>query len=294
LSYRFYNAIRSLCNLLLSCSLVAKLLAMAFPAWAFVQNQLGLAVLILCGLRLVFILIDLARGAMRWQRSIFPSIILLALVSIFGGGQSTLLVKIAAAALEIGVLGSVIYIAATGEKAGNRSFEERLMERVQLFIPISLARYLVAETLILRAAFVGLFGRSGNVPQGFGYVENSIFRVLPLIILFCSPVDIVLVHIVLRIKSPVWTTILIGTDIYALAWAYGSLVTMRLRPHEIVGKYLHVHKGIYECASIALASIRSITVLPRSRIEKKEGDADLSLRGTSKCPSSKHLGQQWA
>ncbi|MDE1938227.1 MAG: hypothetical protein KGI68_04330 [Alphaproteobacteria bacterium] len=282
MSDRLYRNVRSLCNILLSVFVAARLLAAVLPVWSSQNDRLGIAVLLLCGLRLVFILIDLARGTQQWQRAILPSLILLALVAMFGGPQSRLLVKIAAATVEAGILLFVIYVAASRRKDDGRRLEERLIERLQLFVPLPFARFLVAELLIVRAAIGGLFRRGRGAPRGFSYVENSIFPVLPLIILFCSPVDLVLVHLVLRLKGLLWTAVLSGTDLYAVIWAYGTLLTMRARPHEITGEHLHVYKGLFGHAAIALDSIQSTAVLPRSKSPKREGHADLSLRGTSK------------
>ena len=105
MGYDFYRTVRISCNLLLSFTLVARLLLAAIPAWNSQQNYLGSAVLVLCGVRLIVLVIDVVRGVLQWQRSIFPSIILLGLVSIFGGQHSTLLVKISVATLELGILG---------------------------------------------------------------------------------------------------------------------------------------------------------------------------------------------
>lgn len=276
-----YRSARALCSILLSLLVAAKLLQGVLPAWLAHERELGSGILLLCGIRLAFVLTDVARGAIGWRRAILPCVVLVAVVSIFSGATSPLFAKLAAGLAELGVLAIAAYVAAPGAKESAVPFEERLFERVQLFLPPSFASILVAEVTILRAAIGGLFRRAA-VPLGFGYAENSLFRVLPLIVLFCSPVDIVLVHVIFHLRGPLWTAMLIGADIYALAWAYGTLVTMRARPHQLRDGHLFVYKGIYARAAIALDSIQSAIALPPSRARRAEVGADLSLRGTAK------------
>lgn len=280
-----YRIVRGLNDALLAFFLIARLLSPYFPAWSSQQYRLGIAILLLCGARFVFVLIDLARGALLWQRAIFSFFILLAVASMFGGHWSSVLVKIAAAMAETGILAFVIYTAATHRKDDRRSLEERLIEWMQMFFPLPLARIAVSEMMIFRAAIVGLFRRRQRAPQGFSYVESSLYRILPLLLLFGAPPDIFITGLVLKalkVNGLIWPALLAGTYFYTVVWAYGTLVTMRARPHEITSKYLHVRKGIFGSAAIALDSIRSATALPPSKSRKREGTADLSLRGTSK------------
>ena len=282
---RVYGVARRLNNILLTILLTARLFVAIFPAMHVGQDYLEIAILLLCGARFVFLVADLVRGAMTWRRAMFPAIVLLGVVAAFGGYQSRLLMKIAAGLAEAGILGFAIAVAVSRSRDDTRPFEERLIDRLQLFVPLQLARFAVSEMLILHAAVTGLFRRGRKSPQGYSYVENSIFRIMPLLILFGSPADVFIIDLVLRalhVKGWLWTALLTGSDLYLLLWTYGMLVTMRERPHEITERYLRVYKGIFGNAAIALDSIEAAALVPQAKAGKTEGCADLSLRGTSK------------
>ncbi len=282
---RAYETARRLTNILLSGLLAARLLAALFPALRFGLDHLEIFILLLCGLRFVFLALDLAGGAMTWRRAIFPVIVLLAVVAIVGGHQSQMLVKVAAGLAEVGILGFVIAVAMSRKEGDSRPLEERLIDNMQRFVPMQLARFMVTEMLIVWAAATGPFRRGGKMNRGFSYTENSFSRILPVLLLFTSPPDIFMMNLILRalnLKGWLWSAALTGSDIYLVIWAYGYLVTMRERPHEIAGHYLRVYKGIFGNAAIALDTIQSAVLLPTATRGKRQGCADLSLRGTPK------------
>jgi hypothetical protein len=274
-----YRLARSICTAALLALVASRLLFGGFLAWRLGAAELGTALLVLCVGRFCFVVADVATQAIGWQRAILPLLLLLTTGALLGGPGSALFAKIFAAAAEVAGLVLLYVASTTAIGRDNQLFEDRLFEKAQRFIPPMPARIMVAEITTLRAAVLGLVGRAEKA-DGFGYVENSLFRVLPLIILFCSPADILLVHVLLGLHGLLWTAILIGLDVYALAWAYGTLRATRARPHRIAGRFLFVHKGIYARAAIELNSIRSAVPHKRSKRVKEAGAADLSIRGT--------------
>ncbi len=282
---RVYGIARRLNNILLTILLTARLFTATFPSLHFEQGTLEIGILLLCGMRLVFLVADTVQGATTLQRAMFPAIVLLGVVAVFSGYQSRLLVKISAGLAEAGILGFAIAVAVSRSKDDTRPLEEQLIDRLQQFVPLPLARFMVTEMLIVRAAVTGLFWRVRVAPGSFSYAENSFFKILPVLLLFTSPPDIFMMNLILRalnLKGWLWSALLTGSDLYLVVWAYGYLVTMRERPHEIAGRYLRVYKGIFGHAAIALDSIEEAAVLPQIKRRGMDGCADLSLRGTSK------------
>ncbi|MDE2181699.1 MAG: hypothetical protein KGJ78_01620 [Alphaproteobacteria bacterium] len=279
-----YAIIAKVCNVLLTIFLIARLASSFTPALTQQQHLITTTVVVLCDIRFVLILIDLVRGARPWQSAIFPSIVLLVLMAAFGEQQSALLAKVAAATAELGVLAVIVYLAARPKEKDDRPLEERLTAQLRILIPLPLARIMVTEMMIVRAAVSSLLRRRDVKPDGFSYAETSAFKVLPLLLLLASPVDIALTDLVLRafhVTGEIWAAALAATDVYAIIWIYGMLVTMRERPHAIADEHLQVYKGIFAHAAISLETITSANVMRRSK-RARNGSEDLSVRGATK------------
>ncbi len=273
-----------LSSVLLAIFLVARLTFSFVPTPIMSQNRLTTIVMALCAIRFTFLVIDLARRTRTWQSMIFPSLILLVLVATLGGHQFSLLAKVAAMAAELTILTAIIYLVRKPKLNDDRPLDERLTAQLRILIPLPVARLMVTEMMIMRAAFSAILRRRRGTLEGFSYAETSTFRILPLLILLASPVDVVIIDLVLRalrVTGEVWTLALTASDIYLLIWTYGMLAAMRERPHTITDKNLRVHKGIFGHAVIALETIAQASVVSASRRARKDSE-DLSVRGAAK------------
>ena len=241
----------------------------------------------LAGARLLLLFVEVASGALRWQRALLPCLIFLGLAALFVGSQWRWLAKVVAAIAEAIILAVIIYGFRQRHGSDQRPLEMRVLEIAGLFLPEMAARTFTGEMILLRSAWLGVTRRvSQMTPEGFGYVQGSLLPVLPLIVLLGSPADLFLIREILRIKSPIWTAILTLLDLWAVAWLYGLVVTMRLRPHQLIGGQLHVHKGFLAWATIDLSTIKSMTVIgPGVEIKAHRPplhNADLSIPGGPK------------
>ena len=279
-----YATVAKLCSILLTTFLAARVASSFIPALSQQQQLLTTTVLVLCGMRFALIVVDLVRGIRPWQRAIFPSIVLLVLLATFAGQDSALLAKVAAAIVEVGLLAVIVYLAARPKQKDDRPLEQRLTAQLQTMIPLQVARIMVTEMVILRAAASTFLHRRRSTPEGFSYAETSVFKILPLLLLVAAPVDIAITDLVLmafHVTGEIWAVALVATDVYAIVWTFGMLATMRERPHAITDELLQVYKGIFGHAAIALETIASANVLHRSQGVRADSE-DLSVRGTAK------------
>src|ERR1017187_305676 len=243
--------------------------------------------LLLCGARLAIIAVDVVRVTLKWQRGLVPAMVFLLLISVLGGRHWHAVAQVAAITAELGSLILLVCIVSRSRHAHQGPLEDRLLEVIELFFPPLLARYVVLELVVARSALRGISRRAVKlVPGAFGYVENSIFPVLPFVVLLCAPADLALVHLIFRIQSILWSTVLGLLDVWALVWTYGLLTMMRLHPHQIVGVRLHLNKGMLAQSIIDLRTIDAIAVLDENatspRRGPRHGQSDLSLKGAPK------------
>ena len=213
-----YATVAKLCSILLTTFLAARVASSFIPALSQQQQLLTTTVLVLCGMRFALIVVDLVRGIRPWQRAIFPSIVLLVLLATFAGQDSALLAKVAAAIVEVGLLAVIVYLAARPKQKDDRPLEQRLTAQLQTMIPLQVARIMVTEMVILRAAASTFLHRRRSTPEGFSYTETSVFKILPLLLLVAAPVDIAITDLVLmafHVTGEIWAVALVATDVYA-------------------------------------------------------------------------------
>lgn len=274
---------RSAIDVALWVLVLARGAALRVPSWEIWSGGIRAALIVLLAVRVVFLLTAVHRRALPWRRVVFPAFVLVNVLCIAVNVASATLMTVAMMLLELGILLIIICIA--GAQDAGRGFEERTADRLQLYFPPLFARYVTAEMAIIRAVLHAVTGRGRPCVPGageFGYVENSRFVILPLLALFCTPVDMLAVDLTLRVMKVtgmLWPLLLGGLNIYMVIWAYGTLSTMRARPHAVTDTHLRVRKGIYKQADIPLDSIESARPLPSVKTNKEKGAADFSLRG---------------
>ncbi len=246
-------------------------------------SGLDLVVVVLCCTRVLFPLAKILRGRLPWQRGIVPTLIWFSVISMFEGSQSRFIAKVAAAAVEVMIIIAVLYMAKMRE-SDRRPAEERILDRIELFFPPLAARLITGEFVILRSAALAALGRFRTLPDGFGYVENSFMPVLPWLVLLAAPADLLLFHVLLPFGNAAWTYVVSFLDIWVVAWMYGIVVTMRLRPHQVVGGRLLVFKGILGRADIDVSKVRFIASVDDARRYRKDSvrGTDLSVIGATK------------
>lgn len=276
------DVLRKILTLSFVTSLALRILARYWPEWS---GSLDWVVVAAGGARVLMPLIAIARGKTPWQRGIVPAVLYLSVVSVFAGSESRLLAKAAAVATEIAILGTVLYLARAGNRQNAGPVEERILERMELFFPPLAARLITGEAVILRTAALGIAGRCRSAPPGFGYVESSLLPWLPWIMVLGTPADFLLLHFLPPLRSASWTFALTLLDVWAIAWTYGLVISMRLRPHRLVDGRLQVYKGILGRAAIDVANLQSVEIVPHDgagRASKLGRDgADLSVKGAA-------------
>ena len=163
------------------------------------------------------------------------------------------------------------------------SYPEQFMGSVLgKYLPVQLARMFAVEAVILSSALYGLarFCRLPDV-SGFSYVERSTYKFLPLILILISPPEIALFH---ALFGNSWGLGFGLLHLWAVLWAYGLYVTMRMRPHTIESDRLCLHRGILSAAYIPISSIKEISETYRSdgAFLKIRGPwhANIALKGT--------------
>ncbi|MBB2170833.1 hypothetical protein [Gluconacetobacter asukensis] len=236
-------------------------------------------------IRLLGILLDVYRGDSRWSHLIFPSGMMLICAIYASGTQIQSQARLLVACVEL----LLVFIAIKSfTRNTNNKFifpEQIILEKAEAFFPPRTARILATELVVIVSIFSGIrrsYPRDIQHATRFGYTDNAILRWIPLILVFCSPVDIGLTHLALRAlhtNAAKWTLLILFADIYTIIWIFGILEAMRQRPHYITENKLVVFRGPYKRAEIDLAQILSVEVVETPSKRSIPGAEKMTLKG---------------
>jgi hypothetical protein len=214
-------------------------------------------------------------GSIPWQRLLLPVFSLV--VFLFASIYSMDLTVLALFSILPEVLLIAFGIVVFGFRKKGVNFEkESLEETLILFLPETLARFLVIELIVIHAALsTALKGFKISDVPGYRYDETSIFPYLIAILIVSTPADILLIEIMIK-SWPLPVHLLhIGLSIYIILLIYGIYVTTRINPHQVNSDIVHLKQGVFGRADFPLRFVVSANIVPPKVAEqltsKKKG-----------------------
>jgi hypothetical protein len=201
-------------------------------------------------------------GSTPWQRLLLPSFALAALLlSMITSASSTSLTLFAV--LPEAFLMAIFGMAVLEFRKRGTNFEQQSLEETfTLFLPETLARFLVIELIVIYAALSTVLKgfKISDVP-GYRYDETSIFPYLIAILIVSTPADILLIEIMIK-SWPLPVHVLhIFLSIYIIPWIYGLYVTTRINPHQVDSDIVHLKQGVFGRADFPLKFVVSAKIL---------------------------------
>jgi hypothetical protein len=222
------------------------------------------------------------RRQLPLTRTLLPALIVIELLRIATGSSSRFGLLVVVGAFELALMAYAIWVLRSQPLIGGEELDERLERVFALFIPERVAELAAKEVTLLweglRWAASGF--RCPSV-EGFGYVEQSLFAMLPLLIPMASVGDEIAVGILAR-NASVWIrTAIIVVDIWAILWSFGMYVTFRKRPHVIRDGHACLRRGLLGRCDFSLDRVVEANVTNED--DRRRGDAstaNLSLKGS--------------
>jgi hypothetical protein len=204
-------------------------------------------------------------GSTPWQRLLIPAFSLVALLlSISTSVYSTSLTGL----VWFAILPEVLLIAIFGivvlgfRKKGENFEQESLEETFSLFLPTSLARFLLAEIIVISTVLsTALKGFKISDVPGYRYDKTSAFSNFVIIILVATPPELFVIGILIKDWPEPLRVLHIVLSIYAIPWAYGLYVTARINPHQVNSDIVHLRQGVFGRADFPLEFIVSTKIV---------------------------------
>jgi hypothetical protein len=218
-------------------------------------------------------------GSTPWQRLLLPSFTLAVLsLSMITSVSSTSLMLFAI--LPESFLMAIFGMAVLEFRNRGTNFEQQSLEETfTLFLPETLARFLVVELIVVYTALsTALKGFKISDVPGYRYDETSIFPYLIAILIVSTPADILLIEVMIK-NWPLPVHVLhIFLSIYVIPWIYGIYVTTRINPHQVNSDIVHLRQGIFGRADFPLKFVVSAKLVSPevARLTSKRRGRDTS------------------
>lgn len=176
------------------------------------------------------------------------------------------LVYYAAAVVEVTLVGIVVYKAVQVGRAYRRraaaglDVHTALCEAARPVLGPIAGNVLAYETAIFYYALAG-WRRAPEVhPRSFTYHRDGGYLALAVGLMIAAGIEIVAVHALVWLWSPVAAWILTGISVYALFWLIGDTQAIRLRPIHVSEKTLKVRVGLRWTIEAPVAMIDRVVV----------------------------------
>jgi hypothetical protein len=233
--------------------------------------------LIVGGIRFLMILVGVIRKKLPWGRLVLPGLLIYLLVRIALGQSSRLQSQIIGVALELGmVAGVIVFVLSRWNRFKSTPHLEDVFESILVqLLPDNLARYSSRELVLLweglKFCFRGF--RAAAPAEGFGYVEQSYIKMLPLLIVLGLLTE-GLAYELLAHNHPLLRLVMHAVEVWAVLWCFGMYATMKVRPHQISAALVHLRCGVFSscefdpCLLIDVQPDDSYDLPPRGEVAR--------------------------
>jgi hypothetical protein len=230
---------------------VAALLSAAVLKW-IVKYPAELPLLItlaVCALRSLITFIDVLSRKVPWGRLVLPVIITAELARVAAGAASRLQVNITLVVLELGLIAAtVVFVISRWHEFRSVPHLEDVFEKVfSQFLPDRVSAMAARELVLLWSGLAWLLRGFRLRPEpGFGYIEESFIRYLPVLIPMLLVTEGLVYEILLHTHS-VLRVVLHVFESWAILWAFGMYAIMKSRPHQLTGDRVLLRCGFASC-----------------------------------------------
>jgi len=240
-------------------------------------------VLAVCFVRLAMLLGEVLSSSANWSRLLLPAIVGLELLRVSSGAASRLQQQIFLASLEMAfVIGVVLFVAFRWKKYKSVEHLEDVFEDIFIrFLPPALSRMAARELVLLWEGLRWcLRGFRLPAPPGFGYVEQSYIKMMPLLIVMGLLTEGVAYEILVH-KHPLVRMIVHIVEVWAVLWCFGLYATMKRRPHQVGPELVRLRCGLLSSCEFNPKLL--LAVEPESGdspLPKKQDVARITAKGT--------------
>jgi len=215
------------------------------------------------------------RAVERFLKWLLPALIVVEIVLVRGGvlslGQ--------AVAIVVAIEGGIALIAARQAIVAVRRFRAGRRDGVDpwtaaedaltVVFPRVMARFIVMEPRVWICLIRWVTRRYRYDPDDFPYHAGSILGIFLVVILFTTPVEIILFELLIPWAWLRWILLILA--IYAVVWAFGLYASLVVLPHRLEPEGLRVRYGVLNEAVIPYDRIVGLEEEQRKTPDGREG-----------------------
>ncbi len=144
-----------------------------------------------------------------------------------------------------------------------------LEDGLAVLLPRPVARLIALEPQIYAALWRWVFWRRPSRDDEFSYRKRSWLGVVLAMLLFTTPVELLLPELLVPWAWVRWAVALVG--VYGVLWIAGLQASLVTLPHRLAPDGLRLHYGVLARARIPYAAITSVALERRKAPGKRDG-----------------------
>lgn len=211
----------------------------------------------------------------RFLKWLLPALIVIEIVLVRGGvltiGQAVATVVAIEGAIAL-VAARQAIVAVRRFRAGRRDGADpwtATEDALTVIFPRVMARFIVMEPRVWVCLVRWITRRYRHGPDDFPYHSGSILGIFIIVILFTTPVEILLFELLIPWAWLRWVLLILA--IYAVVWIFGLYASLVVLPHRLESDGLRVRYGVLNEVVIPYERIVRVEVEPRRTPGGREG-----------------------
>ena len=202
------------------------------------------------------------RRAVKW---LLPALIFVEIMLVWSGlldlKDAVILIAVIEALILITGIGEVILVVRRYRKTRSSGLDvwSALEDGLTVLLPRQLARLATSEPRLFYCLAKWIFRKTKLREGEFSYHKRSTFDMLVLLVVLVSPVEILVVELLLHAFLPLlWLRLLVlFLEIYALFWVLGFHASRVALPHRLTEDGLLLNHGVFAEGFIPYSRIES-------------------------------------
>jgi hypothetical protein len=158
---------------------------------------------------------------------------------------------------------------------------------MEIILPKVVSRVLASEIKLWYCLGIWLFRRNPKSENYFTYHKSSILRIMPVVFLFTTPVEVFLLELIIPWTWLQWLLIVVA--VYSFFWIAGLYASMVSLPHELGYSAVRLSYGILARVEIPYTDIENVTLSRSSdgtirdglKVQKKAAVAQFVVGGNT-------------
>ena len=233
------------------------------------------------GVKLLELSIRAFRREIPVGRVLLPAILFVELLRISLAGASRAGLIVCATVFEACLIVFALTLLRRAGKSEHAELEDHYQKVFAQFLPQRAAAFAACELVLLweglRWAARGFRRRPVS---GFGYLEQSLVAMLPILLPIVSIGDEIVLGAFLS-NQALWLRLgVVGLDLWAILYVFGIYATCQSRTHKISHESIRLYQGIFGRCEFAPSLLAEFFPCSPSDLPRKEpGTARLALKG---------------